>query len=995
MPRHYFTQVTKITKVTKVLCGLCFLVIFVLAAPKLRSSEGGPLAVAPTPDYPITPVPTSQVKLTDAFWAPKLETNRRVTIPHIMRENETTGRVDNFRKAARQMPGPYTGRRFNDTDIYKIIEAASYSLKATPDPVLDRKVDDLIALVAASQEPDGYLFPARTIDPKNPAPGVGPERWIFENGSHELYNAGHLYEAAVAHFQSTGKRTLLDVAIRNADLVASTFGPTGRHAVPGHEVVEVGLVKMFRVTGNRKYLDTARFFIDERGKPHPDMQDYPAGPFAMYNERPYKQDQELFVDQTRAVGHAVRAVYLYMGAADVAALTSEARYTAALDRLWDDMASKRMYLTGGIGARGTTESFGEDYELPNRRAYTETCASVGNLLWGHRMFLLHGDAKYLDVLEQVLYNGYLSGVSLSGDRFFYQNPLESAGRTDRSAYFDVACCPANLSRLMEQIPGLLYSTRGPDLFVNLYAASTASVSTSTGVVRVKQDTKYPWDGRVALTFDVDKPRAFTLRLRVPSWAAFNGIPGGLYTFTDANDVAIPLTVNGAPVPLSLDRGFATIARTWTKGDVVRLDLPMPVRRVVADTRIAEDAGKVAIQRGPVVYALEGVDNGGKVLDVALAAGTLTHEFRPALLGGVEVVKGQGTQGPGTQGPLTFVPYYAWDNRGVGEMAVWIPTATAAARSQSTAAPASAKPSASARAQSPASFGGTSGRAMAITFDDLPKSQGLDDIEGARRTTASILRVLKAHQAPAVAFVNEGKLYSGPRMIEDRVALLQSWVEAGVPLANHTYSHIDINTVTLEQYQNDVIRGEKTYARLMRGIPVTDRWFRHPYTHTGPTTEIKAALDKFLAGRGYRVAPFTIENSDWIFSTVYAKAKAAGDEALATRTRDAYLAYSETMLDWFETLAKEDFGRDIPQILLIHSNDLHTDALDALLTRIEQRGYRFVTLGEAMKDAAYRTPDEFIGTYGPSWLHRWRVAKHLPARVKDEPDPPQWVIDLSK
>src|SRR5450756_2282801 len=567
------------------------------------------------------------------------------------------------------------------------------------------------------------------------------------------------------------------------------------------------------------------------------------------------------------------------------------------------------------------------------------------------MFLLHGDAKYLDVLEQVLYNGYLSGVSLSGDRFFYQNPLESAGRTDRSAYFDVACCPANLSRLMEQIPGLLYSTRGPDLFVNLYAANTASVSTSTGVVRVKQDTKYPWDGRVALTFDVDKPRAFTLRLRVPSWAAFNGIPGGLYTFTDANDVAIPLTVNGAPVPLSLDRGFATIARTWKKGDIVRLDLPMPVRRVVADTRIAEDAGKVAIQRGPVVYALEGVDNGGKVLDVALAAGTLTHEFRPALLGGVEVVKGQGTQGPGTQGPLTFVPYYAWDNRGVGEMAVWIPTATAAARSQSTAAPASAKPSASARAQSPASFGGTS--------------------------------------------VNEGKLYSGPRMIEDRAALLQSWVEAGVPLANHTYSHIDINTVTLEQYQNDVIRGEKTYARLMRGIPVTDRWFRHPYTHTGPTTEIKAALDKFLAGRGYRVAPFTIENRDWIFSTVYAKAKAAGDAALATRTRDAYLAYSETMLDWFETLAKEDFGRDIPQILLIHSNDLHTDALDALLTRIEQRGYRFVTLGEAMKDAAYRTPDEFIGTYGPSWLHRWRVAKHLPPRIKDEPDPPLWVIDLSK
>ena len=426
-----------------------------------------PSAVTSTPDYPITPVPAAQVKLTDTFWAPKLETNRRVTIPHIMRENETTGRVDNFRKAARQMEGPYTGRRFNDTDVYKIVEAASLSLKAKPDPVLEKKVDDLIALIAASQEPDGYLYPARTIDPRNPAAGAGPERWIHENGSHELYNAGHLYEAAVAHFQSTGKKTLLNVAVRNADLVAATFGPSARHAVPGHEEIEVGLVKLFRATGNVKYLDTAKFFIDERGKPHPDMQDYPAGNFAMYNERPYKQDQEPFVDQTRAVGHAVRAVYLYMGAADVAALTADARYTAALDRLWQDMTSKRMYLTGGIGARGTTESFGEDYELPNRRAYTETCASVGNLLWGHRMFLLHGDAKYLDVLEQVLYNGYLSGVSLSGDRFFYQNPLESAGRTDRVAYFDVACCPANLSRLMEQVPGLLYSTRGNDLFLNL------------------------------------------------------------------------------------------------------------------------------------------------------------------------------------------------------------------------------------------------------------------------------------------------------------------------------------------------------------------------------------------------------------------------------------------------------------------------------------------------------------------------------------------------
>jgi peptidoglycan/xylan/chitin deacetylase (PgdA/CDA1 family) len=287
------------------------------------------------------------------------------------------------------------------------------------------------------------------------------------------------------------------------------------------------------------------------------------------------------------------------------------------------------------------------------------------------------------------------------------------------------------------------------------------------------------------------------------------------------------------------------------------------------------------------------------------------------------------------------------------------------------------------------------RAMAITFDDLPKAGGIDDIEGARRTTDAILRVLKAHKAPAIAFVNEAKLYTGAHVVPERVALLRSWVDAGVPLGNHTYSHIDINTVTLEKYQVDVVRGEKTYTRLMRGTGFTERWFRHPFTHTGPTAAKKRGLDRFLARRGYRVAPFTIENSDWIFSAAYAKAKKAGDEPLATRVREAYLAYSDRMLDWFEALAMEDFGRDIPQILLIHSNELHTDALDALLARIEQRGYGFVTLDEAMKNAAYTTPDEFIGTYGPSWLHRWRVAKKLPPRMNDEPDPPQWVVDLSK
>ena len=291
-------------------------------------------------------------------------------------------------------------------------------------------------------------------------------------------------------------------------------------------------------------------------------------------------------------------------------------------------------------------------------------------------------------------------------------------------------------------------------------------------------------------------------------------------------------------------------------------------------------------------------------------------------------------------------------------------------------------------------GSPSGRTMAITFDDLPKSTGMDDLDAARRTTESILRVLKAHKAPSVAFVNEGKLYDGPTMIPERAALLRLWVDAGVPLGNHTYSHLDVNNVPLEKYEDDVVRGERTYTRLMRGSS-GPRWFRHPYTHTGPTREIKAGLEKFLAGRGYTIAPFTIENSDWLFSSAYAKAKRAADEALAAKVREAYLAYSDAMLDWFETLSKDGFGREIPQILLIHSNDLHADALDALLTRIERRGYRWVTMAEAMKDAAYKTPDDFVGTSGPSWLHRWRVNKNLPDRMRDEPDPPQWILDLTK
>jgi DUF1680 family protein len=626
---------------------------------------------APPHDYPIRAVPMTAVTIDDGFWAPKLEVNRTVTIPHILKENDDTGRVANFEKAAGKKSGPYEGRRFNDTDIYKIIEAASYSLAIVPDPRLSTRLDELVQLIAASQEKDGYLFPARTIDPQHPAPGVGPERWIYENGSHELYNAGHLYEAAVAHFEATGKRTLLDIAIRNADLVCRTFGPNGRHAVSGHEEIELALVKLYRVTGNANYLKTAEWLVAERGKLHPDMPPYPDKAFEMYNDRAYKQDQAPVVDQDRAVGHAVRAMYLYEAVTDVAALTDNDAFAKAADRLWQDVVSKRLYLTGGVGARGTTESFGEDYELPNLRAYTETCASVGNDLWNHKMFLLHGDGKYIDLFERILYNGVLAGVSLAGNTFFYQNPLESNGRAKRTEYFEVACCPANLARMLEQLPSLVFAQTPDTIYANLYVGNHADVKLGTRTVKIVEDTRYPWDGDVSLRLEPEGSGAFTVALRIPGWARDQPVASDLYRFVDNGGEKPVITVRGRnaePERVALDvrDGYVRIRRNWKRGDTIHLTLPMPARRVVAHAGVKDDEGRIAIQRGPLVYAVEAIDNGGRALDLVVPRGAvLRSRFRPDLLNGVEVISGEGSR------PFVAIPYYAWNNRGQGEMAVWI------------------------------------------------------------------------------------------------------------------------------------------------------------------------------------------------------------------------------------------------------------------------------------------------------------------------------------
>ena len=628
-------------------------------------------AAGPTKDYPIQAVPLTSVRITDAFWGPRREINRTVTIPHIMQENELTGRVDNFLKAAKKKPGPYQGQRYNDTDVYKVIEAASWSLATHPDKVLDKKLDDLIAIIAAAQEPDGYLYTPRTVDPANPAPGAGPDRWSWLHTSHELYDQGHMIEAAVAHYEATGKRTFLDVAIKSADLMTRVFGPDKRRDVPGHEEVEVALVKLYRVTGQQKYLDLAKFFVDERGQKH--SVEHPTfeqgNRFFMYNDLSYRQDQAPVAQQTSAVGHAVRAAYLYSAMTDIATFF-EASLLPTVKALFEDVTEHKMYVTGGLGADGRTEAFGAEYGLPNR-AYAETCASVGGILWYHRYFLRTGDLGAYDALERTLYNGYLSGVSLSGDKFFYQNPLVSDGRVERSSYFDVACCPANLSRLMAELPGLIYAQQGDHVYVNLFIGSETNLTAGSVPVKISQQTNYPWNGKVTIHVDPARPVRMSLSIRIPAWTA-NPTASELYRFADENARAVVVTVNGQPV--ANDGAVATRSsevgaeRQWRKGDVVVVDMPMPVRRVLANDKVAEDTGKSAIQRGPIIFALEAIDNGGSLKDVKIPLdATLTSTFRPDLLGGVEVVTGK--VGERT---IAAIPYYAWNNRGKGDMEVWVP-----------------------------------------------------------------------------------------------------------------------------------------------------------------------------------------------------------------------------------------------------------------------------------------------------------------------------------
>ena len=633
-------------------------------------------------DYPIRPVNFTQVKVNDVFWAPRIETNRTATVPFAMKMIEETGRVDNFRKAAGLMKGLHQGKRYNDSDVFKVMEGASYTLMLHPDLKLKNELDDLIAVIGKAKERDGYLYTTRTIDPKNPAPGAGKERWSNLRVSHELYNVGHMYEAAVAHFLATGERSFLNIAVKNADLLVRTFGPGRRRGFPGHQEIEIGLSKLYRVTGNGAYLDLAKFFLDERGHYFGGEKHDPKDPFVIYDSDEYLQNHKPVLEQDEAVGHAVRAMYMYAGMADVAALGGYPEYVRAIDRLWENVVGKKMYLTGGVGARDTSEAFGDNYELPNASAYTETCAAIGNALWQQRLFLLHGDAKYVDVLERVMYNGLISGVSLDGMSFFYQNPLESAGKYGRSAWFEVACCPPNITRFLPSVAGYIYATKDNVLYVNLFIGNAAVVDVAGQKIGLKQETRYPWDGAIKIMVDPEKPAEFSVYVRIPGWAKNQPVSSDLYKYLDKNYEKPTLEVNSAPVALDLDKGYARIKRTWKKGDVVELNLPMPIRRVVANEAVKEDVGRAALQRGPIVFCAEGADNGGKALNLILPdAAKISAEFRPDLLKGVVVLKGKalaalkaadGKIASTKEQDFLAIPYYAWANRGEGEMAVWLP-----------------------------------------------------------------------------------------------------------------------------------------------------------------------------------------------------------------------------------------------------------------------------------------------------------------------------------
>lgn len=578
----------------------------------------------------------SHVKINDNFWSPRLSKHVSATLPVCIDQIENqTGRIRNFENAAKG-EGEHSGIFFDDSDVYKALEGMAYSLINNPDPELEKKADEWIDKFAAAQQPDGYINTFYTL--------TGLDKRWTNMDKHEMYCAGHMIEAGVAYYQATGKRKLLDVCIRMTDHMMSQFGPGKRHWVPGHEEIELALVKLYQTTQEQKYLDFAYWLLEERGHGHGTMGD--EGKW----DPVYYQDIVPVRQLTDISGHAVRCMYLYCGMADVAALKNDTGYIAAIDRLWDDVVHRNMYITGGIGSSRDNEGFTEDYDLPNLDAYCETCASVGMVLWNQRMNQLTGDSKYIDILERSLYNGALAGISLGGDRFFYVNPLESKGDHHRQEWYGCACCPSQLSRFLPSIGNYIYASSDDALWVNLYIGNTGQIRIGETDILLTQETDYPWDGSVKLTISTSQPLEKEIRLRIPNWCK-----------------TYDLSINGKRINVSEEKGYAVI-KDWKSQDVIALDMDMPVEIVAADPHVKENFGKRAIQRGPLVYCMEEIDNPVYFDQIQLSPSTTFQTaFVSDILNGIKTIKTNGRAQS-----ATFIPYYAWDNRKAGKMRVWIP-----------------------------------------------------------------------------------------------------------------------------------------------------------------------------------------------------------------------------------------------------------------------------------------------------------------------------------
>ena len=642
--------------------------IFILTAFTLLLNLN---CTASSSDYQYQPVPFTKVKVTDTFWLNRLETNRTKTIPFALKQCEETGRVENFKAAAGLTDSKFQGQfGFDDTDIYKVLEGASYSLMVKSDPKLEKYMDELISYIAGAQEDDGYLYTAWTLKAPTTQDHINccyiRERWDNIANSHELYNCGHMYEAAVAHYTATGKKTFLNIATKNADLICDVFGPGKNPGVPGHQEIEIGLAKLYRATDNEKYLNQAKWFLSQRGKTR--------------QRTEYSQSHIPVVDQKEAVGHAVRANYMYSSMADVAALTGDTDFLKAIDALWKNVADTKLYITGGCGARHSGEAYGDNYELPNASAYCETCAAIANVYWNHRMFLLHGESKYIDVMERSLYNNVLSGVGLEGMSFFYPNPLESKQGDQRSPWFGCACCPSNICRFIASVPGYVYAVKDNAVYVNMFVNSKSDFTVDGNEFSIKQETKYPWDGKIKITVSKGNTE---LRIRIPDWARDNFDSSKLYDFTATSKSKPKLTVNGEKIEIKLDKGYVSIKRNWKIGDTLELSLPMEIKRVLCDERVADNIGKAAIQCGPLVYCIEGLDvENSNVINMMLPKDArLTKEWKPDLLGGINIIKGTAVELHAQKDSDQYkhisrkfqaIPYYARSHRGKTPMTVWVP-----------------------------------------------------------------------------------------------------------------------------------------------------------------------------------------------------------------------------------------------------------------------------------------------------------------------------------